>query len=110
MDGNSDVSKEFIDELFFDNSLEDRRVELFDQSYGEGSSTTTKRVICRDREAGHERLVRDYFAQNPVYPLDTFRRRFRMGRHVFLRIVDALSNFDPYSQQRVVISGIYTHL
>ncbi|XP_074361343.1 uncharacterized protein LOC141701604 [Apium graveolens] len=24
-----------------------------------------------------------------------------MGRHVFLRIVDALSNFDPYFQQKV---------
>ncbi|XP_074364334.1 uncharacterized protein LOC141705170 [Apium graveolens] len=79
-DENSDMSKEFIEE---------------------GSSTTTKRVICKDREAGHERLERDYFAQNPVYPLDTFRRRFRMGRHVFLRIVDALSNFDPYFQQKV---------
>ena len=33
------------------------------------------------------------------------RRRFRMGRHVFLRIVDALSNFDPYFQQKVDAVG-----
>ena len=28
-----------------------------------------------------------------------------MGRHVFLRIVDALSNFDPYFQQKVDAVG-----
>ncbi|XP_074376738.1 uncharacterized protein LOC141718253 [Apium graveolens] len=28
-----------------------------------------------------------------------------MGRHVFLRIVDALSNFDPYFQQQVDALG-----
>ncbi|XP_074346316.1 uncharacterized protein LOC141685089 [Apium graveolens] len=105
MDENPDVSKEFIEEFFFDNSLEDRRLELFNQIYGEGSSTTGRRVIYREREACHEHLQRDYFAQDPVYPLDTFRRRFRMGRHVFLRIVDALSNFDPYFQQRVDVLG-----
>ncbi|KAL9676696.1 hypothetical protein QQ045_004913 [Rhodiola kirilowii] len=98
MSGNIDMSEEFIEELVFDNSMEERRHELFNQIYGEGSSITNRQVICRDREAGHERLHRDYFAENPVYPLETFRRRFRMGRHVFLRIVDALSNFDPYFQ------------
>ncbi|CAM8950360.1 unnamed protein product [Rhodiola kirilowii] len=105
MSGNIDMSEEFIEELVFDNSMEERRHELFNQIYGEGSSITNRRVICRDREAGHERLHRDYFAENPVYPLETFRRRFRMGRHVFLRIVDALSNFDPYFQQRVDALG-----
>ncbi|XP_074326893.1 uncharacterized protein LOC141664837 [Apium graveolens] len=28
-----------------------------------------------------------------------------MGRHVFLRIVDAVSNFDPYFQQRIDAVG-----
>ena len=64
-----------------------------------------KEMFTDDREAGHERLVKDYFAENPVYTPETFRRRFRMGRHVFLRIVDALSNFDPYFQQRVDALG-----
>ncbi|CAM8886269.1 unnamed protein product [Rhodiola kirilowii] len=64
-----------------------------------------KRVIDRDREAGHERLENDYFSPNPVYPAETFRRRYRMGKHVFLRIVDALSHYDPYFQQRVDALG-----
>ncbi|CAM8982022.1 unnamed protein product [Rhodiola kirilowii] len=99
-----DVTEEFIQEFFFDDSLEQRQYELHNQIYG-GSSSTPKRVIDRDREAGHERLENDYFSPNPVYPAETFRRRYRMGKHVFLRIVDALSHYDPYFQQRVDALG-----
>ncbi|XP_045810385.1 putative nuclease HARBI1 [Trifolium pratense] len=35
------------------------------------------------------------------YTDDQFRRRFRMRRHVFLRIVEALGNHDNYFQTRV---------
>ncbi|XP_025663956.1 uncharacterized protein [Arachis hypogaea] len=41
----------------------------------------------------------------PVYNADIFRWRFRMRRHVFLRIVDALSNVYSYFQQRVDATG-----
>ena len=51
---------------------------------------------CNFDKHWSERLVKDYFAENLVYTPETFRRRFRIGRHVFLRIVHALSNFDPY--------------
>ncbi|KAL5184192.1 Glutathione S-transferase T2 [Glycine soja] len=40
-------------------------------------------------------------SQNPVYTEIQFRRRFRMQRHVFLRIVNARSNHDEYFQMRV---------
>ncbi|KAL9688826.1 hypothetical protein QQ045_033250 [Rhodiola kirilowii] len=69
-----DVTEEFIQEFFFDDSLKQRQYELHNQIYG-GSSSTAKRVIDRDREAGHERLENDYFSPNPVYPAETFRRR-----------------------------------
>ncbi|XP_020989523.1 uncharacterized protein LOC107468963 [Arachis duranensis] len=73
------------------------------------SSIPTPRTwINRDREAGQDRLFQDYFADEPVYNADIFRRRFRMRRHVFLRIVDALSNVYPYFQQRVDANGIAT--
>ncbi|XP_072064342.1 uncharacterized protein [Arachis hypogaea] len=64
-----------------------------------------RRWINRDREAGHDRLFQDYFADEPMYNADIFRRRFRMRRDVFLRIVDALSNVYPYFQQRVDATG-----
>ncbi|XP_057444273.1 uncharacterized protein LOC130736458 [Lotus japonicus] len=56
----------------------------------------TRKVIERDREAGNERLWNDYFSENPVYTEELFRRRFRMRKHVFLRIVGALGSHDPY--------------
>ncbi|XP_047979203.1 uncharacterized protein LOC125221123 [Salvia hispanica] len=45
----------------------------------------------RDHAGGHDRLFADYFAEEPRYPADVFRRRFRMRRSLFLRIVNALS-------------------
>ena len=59
-----------------------------------------KRWIKRDREAAHNRLYQDYFAEDSLYNEHHFRRRFRMRRHVFLRIVDALGNQSEYFQVR----------
>ncbi|XP_042939463.1 uncharacterized protein LOC122274491 [Carya illinoinensis] len=52
------------------------------------------------RRMGHERLFRDYFAENPVYPSNLFRRRFRMSRPLFLRILNEVESYDPYFIQR----------
>ncbi|XP_022030052.1 uncharacterized protein LOC110930972 [Helianthus annuus] len=38
----------------------------------------------------------DYFAENPVYTDEMFRRRFRMSRRLFLRIANDLANYDPF--------------
>ena len=54
-------------------------------------------VILRNRVQGHERLYRDYFAEPPIYPLNLFRRRFRMNQTLFLRILFMVENYDPYS-------------
>ncbi|KAI5384778.1 hypothetical protein KIW84_071683 [Lathyrus oleraceus] len=72
-----------------------------------GSSSRPKRrtTVDRGREEGHNRLFNDYFSENPVYTDVQFRRRFRMHRHVFLRIVDALGNHDEYFQMRVDATG-----
>jgi len=60
-----------------------------------------RRVVHRNREEGHDRLFNDYFLENHVYTDIQFRRRFRMWRHLFLRIVDTLNNHDEYFQMRV---------
>ncbi|XBH75461.1 hypothetical protein VPH35_102216 [Triticum aestivum] len=46
--------------------------------------------VNRPREEAHQQLVRDYFCDNPLYGAKKFRRRFRMRRPLFLRIVNAL--------------------
>ncbi|XP_020963956.1 uncharacterized protein LOC107611361 [Arachis ipaensis] len=90
-----------IDNWIDEYLLEDSEEEDIDRS----SIPITRRWINRDREAGYDRLFQDYFADDPVYNADIFRRRFRMRRHVFLRIVDALSNVYPYFQQKVDATG-----
>ncbi|XP_028122728.1 uncharacterized protein LOC114319867 [Camellia sinensis] len=44
------------------------------------SSTSGRRYINRESVKGDEQIYRDYFADNPVYPEEYFRRRFRMRR------------------------------
>ncbi|XP_048633064.1 uncharacterized protein LOC125607234 [Brassica napus] len=56
--------------------------------------------IERDREQGHNQLWQDYFSENPTYTHDMFRRRFRMNKSLFLRIVERLGNEILYFQQR----------
>ncbi|XP_009144908.2 putative nuclease HARBI1 [Brassica rapa] len=56
--------------------------------------------IERDRERGHNQLWNDYFIENPTYQPEMFRRRFRMNKPLFLRIVESLSSEVPYFQQR----------
>ena len=55
-----------------------------------------KRSINRDTEAAHDHLYKDYFTEDSVYNEHHFRPRFRMWRHLFLRIVEALSNHSEY--------------
>ncbi|KAI3706770.1 hypothetical protein L6452_24726 [Arctium lappa] len=64
-----------------------------------------KKYLHRGREDGHTRLFKDYFADNPIYPSSMFRRRFRMTKELFLRIVEGLSNHSEYFQMRVDATG-----
>ena len=63
------------------------------------------RMVNRDRVEGHERLYRDYFATPYVYK-SFFRRRFRMSRPLFLRIVNEVEQYDPYFIQRTYVIGV----
>jgi hypothetical protein len=55
-----------------------------------------RKFVQRDRLAAHERLVADYFVNQLVYDAVYFRRRYRMRRELFLRIVDSINLFNPY--------------
>ncbi|KAK9983643.1 hypothetical protein SO802_033168 [Lithocarpus litseifolius] len=63
---------------------------------GETSQRKCRRYIDRNHLAGHKRLYDDYFAEEPVYPPKVFRRRFRMRRSLFLRILSKLIFLDEY--------------
>ncbi|XP_042425915.1 uncharacterized protein LOC122013754 [Zingiber officinale] len=57
-------------------------------------------VINRNREAVDRNIFNDYFTKNPTYNAAMFRRRFRMGRNLFMRIFNEVSNHDNYFVQK----------
>jgi hypothetical protein len=71
-----------------------------------GSLPGRSRNVERDRMEGHERIFRDYFAPDPVYNETLFRRRYRMRRGLFLKIVEAVKNQDSYFTQRRDARGL----
>ncbi|XP_058750431.1 uncharacterized protein LOC131623441 [Vicia villosa] len=90
-----------------DNTDEELLKSMLKKEHQYGSSSREKRrtVIDQSREEWHNHLFNDYFSKNPVYIDVQFRRRFRMHRHVFLRIVVVLGNHDEYFQMRVDATG-----
>lgn len=61
-----------------------------------GSAPGRRKCKPRQRMEGYCMLYADYFADNPLHGESVFRRRFRMSRKLFLQIVYAIRNFDPY--------------
>ncbi|XP_062113995.1 uncharacterized protein LOC133825007 [Humulus lupulus] len=57
-------------------------------------------VVNRDRENADRNLFNDYFAENPRFSASMFRRRFRMGRALFLHIYDVVQRHDNYFVQQ----------
>ncbi|KAG1463552.1 hypothetical protein G6F56_005257 [Rhizopus delemar] len=68
-------------------------------------SVAGRRVIDRDREHEHQRLFRDYYFKTPVFDDIIFRRRFRMRRPLFLRIMEDVKNNDSYFVQKRNAAG-----
>ena len=94
-----DCSFLFFHELLDDDSNED---EIITQLLT-GSTSQRKRYqyIDRNHLASHKRLYDDYFAEVLVYPPKVFRRRFRMRRSLFVRILSKVEAHEPYfTQQR----------
>nr|GEZ76486.1 reverse transcriptase domain-containing protein [Tanacetum cinerariifolium] len=54
----------------------------------------TRNLINRDREGAEKRLMADYFNDHCMYLLYYFRRRYRMRRKLFLKIVKGISTYE----------------
>ena len=76
-------------------------LSCLDRDWRGGSMPGKAPNIERGREEAYRRLVNDYFAgPNSTYSDLVFRRRFRMRRPLFERIVNRLEAEDDYFQQR----------
>ncbi|TVU33332.1 hypothetical protein EJB05_25142, partial [Eragrostis curvula] len=69
------------------------------------SDAPPKVIWPRNLPGGHRQIKNDYFVDNPVYNEYQFRRRFRMRRHVFKRIKEAVKNHDNYFQKKCDAAG-----
>jgi hypothetical protein len=98
---------EFINDPIEEKITAQIAAQIEKQQRGESSQhqRLSRRYIVRDHEAGQNRLIRDYFSTNPVYTDEQLRRRYRMRRHLFLQIVQALGDWSPYFQQRSDANG-----
>jgi hypothetical protein len=101
----SHIAKMFMD--YMNDDMDEELVRLyFESNLQEDFASSSRprhqrRNIERNREDGHKRLFNDYFSEALVYTDEQFRRRYRMRKHVFLHIVEALSQHDEYFQPRV---------
>jgi hypothetical protein len=64
-----------------------------------GGSVVGRAYKPRQRWLANERLLNDYFVDNPVFNEVEFRRRYRMRRLVFLRMLDHVQATNPYFRQ-----------
>uniref|UniRef100_A0A0D3A8F5 DDE Tnp4 domain-containing protein n=1 Tax=Brassica oleracea var. oleracea TaxID=109376 RepID=A0A0D3A8F5_BRAOL len=91
----SSSSSSGVDEMLneaFDEMFDQEIDSTFDSIVDVQANKPRRRAyIERDREQGHNILWNDYFRENPTYPPQMFRRRFRMNKPLFLRIVDHLT-------------------
>ena len=94
-----EVDDENFDQ-YFDQHFDQIFENLFIQQQPQEEERRKQVYIERNPEAGHVRLWNDYFSEFPTYPENLFRRRFRMNKSLFMRIVDRLSNEVYFFQQR----------
>ncbi|XP_057435838.1 uncharacterized protein LOC130728393 [Lotus japonicus] len=85
-----------FEEAFIRNQVREHQNKLL-----EDRAPRSRKYVRRDHAAANRRLIEDYFANEPTYDDTMFRRRYRMQKHVFLRIVADLSSSDNYFTQRV---------
>nr|XP_051211047.1 uncharacterized protein LOC127328494 [Lolium perenne] len=91
-----------LDELLQDDEMEDR-AKLLNRGRG---SVMGRNHTQRNRLLSHEQLMGDYFAEVPTYPPHLFRRRYRMWRSLFVKIVKACEANSNYFKQRRNVVGV----
>jgi hypothetical protein len=111
MEDSSDSSDSDMDELL-DDDMEDTVVlvavkELADrQKKVRGGSKVGRLCIPRNRKLGNDLLMRDYFAEVPTYPPHLFRRRYRMRRSLFNKIVRTCETNTRYFKRKRNAAGL----
>ncbi|XP_076922702.1 uncharacterized protein LOC143584561 [Bidens hawaiensis] len=91
------------DEAIFSAILEPARLVV--QNCESSQPLERRPYLQRDRVGAHSRLMKDYFSPDATFDSERFRRRFRMSRQLFLRIVGDLESVYAFFQQRADARG-----
>lgn len=79
-------------ELLYDDDEEmDTMVATIDAKSSFHRSTHVRRLVPRDHANGEARIIRHYFADNPMYTPGQFRRRYRTWHIKFLSFCQYVS-------------------
>ena len=73
---------------------------VLDTDVRDTASSSRTYIHRDDRGASHDRLVADYFSENPKFNERMFKDRFRMRRELFLKIVADMENDNDYFKTR----------
>jgi hypothetical protein len=67
------------------------------------------RKLRRERIKGHNKLMRSYFVDDPIYPKKYFWRRFQMSIKLFKTIFEWVMKYDTFFEQRRNAAGELGH-
>ncbi|XP_059654981.1 uncharacterized protein LOC132301773 [Cornus florida] len=95
----SDSDRENIFEIHQKRMIDVRRLLSPDRVQAFFQPCKRKYIKC-DREEAAQRLIRDYFVENLIYPPNMFRKRFRIRRELFLRILNSVIAYDKWFIQK----------
>ncbi|KAL1556212.1 hypothetical protein AAHA92_11864 [Salvia divinorum] len=65
-----------------------------------------RRYFDRKREKGHDTIFEQYFAEDPIYPPEFFRTRYRMRKPLFEKIMNKLVDTDDFFVQKHDATGL----
>jgi hypothetical protein len=71
-----------------------------------GSRPRRSLNLPRDWQFGHDRIYDDYFFGNPMYDGKLLKRRYKMNKTLFLKIMDTLVAYDVYFSCRGNVVGV----
>lgn len=104
----SDSDEDELMKLLMDDTDEQMMFEILEEEHmllELAQRPRSRKYLHRDHERAHTELMKDYFDENPTWCPNTFRRRFRMRKELFTRIVSVLESHDEYFQWRVDAAG-----
>jgi hypothetical protein len=75
--------------------LDDNEEEIEFPSHGGSHPGKQPNRPC-DFEGSYNKLMQHYFSAQPLYNEEIFRHRFRMGKPLFMKIAEAIQDFEEY--------------